>query len=671
MGMSARRRFGLILTAVLVVCAPRSAYALKAPRSLVAAPVSSSSIGLTWKDASTLETGFSIERSLAQKTGFAVIATVAKNTTTYRDAGRAPGTRYYYRVRSRGARRTSLPSNVASAQTVPVSTPAPTPRPTAPPAPTQTPRPTPTATADRAAPSAPANVTAEAASCQQVNASWAASSDGGGSGVRAYHVYRNGGFLRQVTAPSTSVADTGVSASTVYSYAVAAEDNAGNLSGLSAAALTNTPACPAAGGTPWARRFGGTANDGGLAVATDASGNVLVAGYFSGAIALGGSSATSAGGSDVFVAKYTPAGGHLWSKRFGGTDDEIVRGIAIDGNGDVVLTGEFEGNASFGGATLASAGLRDVFLVALRGMDGGHRWSKRLGSTGDDAGYALAVDAVDAVVVTGTYQRTVDFGGGAISSTYDAADVFVAKYTAAGQHVWSRGTWGSGTDYANGVAIDGAGNVALTGHFTGKIDLGGGQLTTAGLADVFVAKLAGGNGSHVWSKRFGTANDDAGKGVAFDAVGSLFLTGYSRSTLDLGGGPLGAAGIFLAKLSSSGAHVWSRGFGGTQEGRSVAVNANGQAVVTGLFSGTAEFGGSPLSSLGSANDAFVAKYTATGGHLWSQRLGSTSGDYGSSVAIGSGGAVVVAGGQSGSGTYVGTSLTSAGGFDFLLVNLAP
>jgi hypothetical protein len=507
--------------------------------------------------------------------------------------------------------------------------------------------------------------------CNQVSATWAASNDIGGSGLRGYDVYRDGSFVRHVAAPITSMSDSGLSGARVYTYAVAAKDNAGNVSGMSAAALTNTPACPTGGVTPWARRFGGTSADGGLAVATDASGNLFVAGYFAGTTALGGGSLTSAGGSDVFVAKYTAAGGHLWSKRFGGASDDMVRGIAIDGNGDVILTGDFNGTADFGGAALTSAGIRDVFLVAVRGMDGAHRWAKRLGSTGDDAGYGVAIDGLDDVVLTGTFQRTVDFGGGAITSTYDAADVFVAKYTAAGQHVWSRGIWGSGTDYANGIALDGSGNLAVTGHFTGKIDFGGGQMTTAGLADVFVAKLSGGDGSHVWSKRFGTTNDDAGKAVAFDGAGGLAFTGYSRSVIDFGGGPFDQAGIFLAKLSASGQHLWSRGFGGMQEGRSIAVDANDHVIVSGLFAGTATCGGTPLVSSGTANDVFVAKYTPTGGHVWSQRVGGTSGDYGSSIAIGSGGAIVIAGGQAGTGTYVGTSLTSAGSYDFLLLNLAP
>jgi hypothetical protein len=87
-------------------------------------------------------------------------------------------------------------------------------------------------------------VTAAAATCTQVNLTWNASSDAGGSGVAGYNVYRNGGFLKQVLAPATSTTDPGCGASTVYSYAVTAFDHAGNASGQSTSATTNTPACP-------------------------------------------------------------------------------------------------------------------------------------------------------------------------------------------------------------------------------------------------------------------------------------------------------------------------------------------------------------------------------------------------------------------------------------------
>ena len=95
---------------------------------------------------------------------------------------------------------------------------------------------------DTTAPTVPASVTATASSCNLTSLSWGASTDSGGSGLKGYNVYRNNAFLKQVTATSTT--DGGLSASTVYGYAVSAVDNAGNESARSATSSTNTPACP-------------------------------------------------------------------------------------------------------------------------------------------------------------------------------------------------------------------------------------------------------------------------------------------------------------------------------------------------------------------------------------------------------------------------------------------
>jgi chitodextrinase len=653
------------------------------PTSLRATPAGCRQIDLTWSPST--DTGGSGLKGYNVYRGGSFVGQVLAPATAMSDTTAAPATTYTYTVAAvdnaenvsklssgRSAVTPACPTPTPTLTSTPIPTRTPTPTPIRTPTPTPTSTPTPAAspspTGDGAAPSVPAGVGAQALSCNQVSATWNPSSDSGGSGLRSYDVYRNGTFVRQVVAPSTSLTDAGLSASTVYSYAVSATDNAGNVSGLSSAAITNTPACD--GVVPWARRFGGTGSDGALAVAADAYGNLLVAGYFNGTAGFGGASLVSAGAKDVFVAKYTAAGGHLWSRRLGGAGDDQVRGLAVDRNGDLVLIGDFSGTSDFGGASFTSAG-PDVFLVGLRGMDGGHRWSKQLGASGNDRGYAVAVDGQDNVVATGTFEGTVDFGGGARSSTYDGNDVFVAKYTAAGQHLWSRDIWGSGTEYSYGIAVNAAGDLVVTGHFAGLIDFGGGRLTTNGLADIFVAKLAGVDGGHVWSRHFGTLNEDAGKAVGFDASGNVVLTGYSRSLVDLGGGPLASAGIFLAKLTAGGQHLWSWGFGGAHEGRNVAVDGSGNVIVTGLFSGTADFGGQDLTSLNQTTDVFVAKYTSSGAHLWSQQIGGTSGDYASGLALGSAGAIVIAGGQSGTGTYLGSTLTSAGSYDFLLLNLTP
>ena len=222
------------------------------------------------------------------------------------------------------------------------------------------------------------------------------------------------------------------------------------------------------GGTHlWSKGLGSTGEERGYSIAVDGSGNVFVAGYFAGAVNFGGGLLTSAGVADIFVAKYSGAtGSHLWSKRFGGTSIDIVQGVAVDGSGNVFLNGYFASSTiTFGGSTLTNAGSNDIFLVKLSG-NGAHIWSRRFGSTGDDIDYGVAVAPNGDVYITGSFNGTVDFGGLPLTSAGGSNDIFVAKYSGTtSTHIWSKNFGGTSSDVGQAVATDSSGNVFVTGFY--------------------------------------------------------------------------------------------------------------------------------------------------------------------------------------------------------------
>ncbi|MEW6271201.1 MAG: hypothetical protein AB1689_18115 [Thermodesulfobacteriota bacterium] len=730
---------------------------LGAPGSLVASTLSGTSIRLTWVDNSTKEVGFSIERSLSPTGGFVAIATKPSNTTSHDDTGLAPATTYYYRARAVGQESYSAYSQVASAQTAADATAPAVPTgvtatatscsriaiawnssidsggsglkaydvlrdgvfwrrvtapatstedtgcapstsyaytvkavdgagnvsaasqaaaATTPPCATPTPTPTPTPAADVTAPSAPGSVAASATTCTQVEVTWsAASDDAGGSGIAGYQVYRDDAALAGgwVAAPGTRFTDTTASEGRAYRYAVRARDRAGNVSASSNVAFANTPTCTAA--SPWSRRLGGVGYDAVRGVAVDAAGNVIVVGSFQGAVDLGGGALTSAGEDDMFVAKYSAAGAHLWSKRLGGGGYDVAYGVAVDGSGAIVLAGAFGGAVDFGGGALTSAGGTDVVVAKYSPM-GVVQWAKRFGAAADDAAYAVAVDGNDDVVLTGFFQGTVSFGGTALASVYGGLDAFVVKLTGgAGAHVWSKNFACGSPDLGYGIAVDAAGDVAVTGAFRGTMNLGGGVLTSAGLYDGFVVKLTA-QGAHLWSKRFGGTASDFGNGVAADDAGAVIVTGSYAGTVDFGGGALASANggvdAFLVKYSASGGHAWSKRFGhtATDIGYAVTVDASGNATAVGYFQATADFGGGALTSAGS-EDAFVASYGPSGAHRWSKRFGGTSLDLLQGVAANADGSVAVGGLFAGVSSFGTGTLTSAGQADGVVASRVP
>jgi hypothetical protein len=433
--------------------------------------------------------------------------------------------------------------------------------------------------------------------------------------------------------------------------------------------LLATPAAQALAPAPlWNQRFGSTSADIGYSAAVDASGNVFVTGNFQGTVNFGGGDLVSAGGTDIFVAKYDAAGVHQWSQRFGSTGSESGSSVAVAAFGAVVVTGQFEGTVDFGGIfNMVSAGGTDIF-VAKYDAAGVRQWSLRFGSTSNDFGNSVAVDALGSVRVTGSFSGTVNFNGGNLVSA-GGSDIFVAKYNTGGSHQWSQRFGSTGGDFGFSVAVDASENVFVTGTFQGTVNFGGGNLVSAGVGDIFVAKYNVG-GTHQWSQRFGSASTDFGNSVAVDASGHAFVTGYFNETVDFGGGDrvsAGGADIFVAKYDAGGVHQWSQRFGSasTDFGNSVAVDASGNVFVTGFFNNTVDFGGGNLASAGVA-DIVVAKYDAGGTPQWSQRFGSTGDDRGYSVAMDASGDVLVTGYFSGTVNFGGGSLVSAGSSDIFV-----
>jgi hypothetical protein len=376
----------------------------------------------------------------------------------------------------------------------------------------------------------------------------------------------------------------------------------------------------------WSKSFGGAHFDLGVGVAVDGSGDVLVTGIFEeGTVDFGGGPLAITGGFDMFLAKFSGVdGSHLWSKSFGDTGMDEGLAVAVDGSGDVLVTGLFEGTVDFGGGPLTSGGggfSIDIFLAKFSGVDGSHLWSKRFGGGGFESGVAIAVDASANVLVMGFFLATVDFGGGPLTHAGGfSVDIFLAKFSGVdGSHLWSKrlGDRGLG-GFGMGVAVDVSSDVLVTGPFVGTVDFGGGSLASAGSNDIFLAKFSGVDGSHLWSKRFGDTGGDHGLGVALDGSRDVLVTGLIQGTVDFGGGPLTSAGgfsdIFLAKFSGvDGSHLWSKSFGdtGSDFGIFVALDGSGDVLGTGLFEGTVDFGGGPLTSAG-RGDIFLVKLSGTG-----------------------------------------------------------
>jgi hypothetical protein len=265
-------------------------------------------------------------------------------------------------------------------------------------------------------------------------------------------------------------------------------------------------------------------------------------------------------------------------------------------------------------------------------------------------------------------------------------DAIVAKFSPTGAYIWAKNWWNTSRDWANAIAIDANGDLAITGMFFGSMNFGTGQINAGTREDVFVAKLSGADGHAFWAKRFGGGDADRGFAVGFDHSGNVLAAGtIYNGTATFGSQQITSGYMqvgFLAKLAAGdGAAMWAKRIGNPDvpgafhnaTAAGIALDASDNVTLTGWFDGSVDFGGGALAAAGNGgmySDSFVANYTKDGGYRWAKRFGGNDSEVGNAVAIDAATNDVVATGAFGlSGDFGGGTLTSAGGSDAYLVRM--
>lgn len=369
------------------------------------------------------------------------------------------------------------------------------------------------------------------------------------------------------------------------------------------------------------QQLGSIGTDLSTSSATDAFGNLYVAGATNGSLA-----GLNAGFNDAWVAKYDSNGKQQWIKQFGTSSSDFATSIATDNKGDFYLLGMTKGDLA-----AANQGTENYDVwVAKYDSNGNQQWIKQFGNELTDASFSMKVDDNGNLYISGfsikQQQQGLFFQPGVL-----ADDPWITKYDTNGNQQWFQ-TFGSPDyDEAYSIALSNDGSIYTTGWTVG--DLGG---KNAGLYDVWITKHDN-NGQLQWTRQFGTQDYEFPKAIDTDSQGNVYITGWTLG--DLGGKNAGSDDAWLAKYDSNGNQLWIKQFGTSGDDASLSMKVDGDCNIF--------LAGYINNDLGEKNagvdDAWVAKYDSNGNQLWSQQFGTSKFDAATNVTSDNVGNVYVTG----------------------------
>lgn len=305
-------------------------------------------------------------------------------------------------------------------------------------------------------------------------------------------------------------------------------------------------------------------------------------------------------------------------------------GIAIDNNGNIYITGQFESaTLNFGTVSItnnSSNNNADAF-VAKFDPSGNCLWAKTIGGVADEFGSAIDVDNNGNVFVTGYFESASVTVGSQTLTSYGDRDIFIVKLNTSGDFLWAKGAGGNYEDEAYGVSCDGSGNAYITGYYwSNSVNFGSSSITSAGDVDAFLAKYNS-DGTLAWAKTVGGDGDDRGTALVSDNDGNVFITGgYESASLNFGAATLTNGEtykkyMYVAKYNTSGTNLWAKSassVGARTYGTGISLDQSGNCYIGGVFDGTtANFGTHTITNnKPGGSNAFIAKYNSSGVDQW-------------------------------------------------------
>ena len=384
----------------------------------------------------------------------------------------------------------------------------------------------------------------------------------------------------------------------------------------------------------WQLDYGDSRTDA-TSCTVDLSGNIYLAGYTSSTtgISSGGFDNTFNGGYDAFLAKFNSAGTRIWGTYYGGSGNDLIKGITVDPSNNVLICGSTasgSGIASGGWDNVYDGGGNDGFIVKFN-TSGARIWATYYGGMSGDVISDIATNASGEIYFTGVTSSngSISTPGSHQAVKSEFEDAFLVKLNSSGSRVWGTYYGGIATDGATTIALDFGGNVVIGGStYSGGGIASPGAWDTSynGDTDGFLAKFNS-SGSRIWGTYYGGAEVDYFNEIAFDNNNNLVGVGATASTNNIASGGFDNSNgdgydAFVVKFTNNGTRIWGTYFGGVgfDQGYTIACDINNNIYAGGYAqSNGLSFQG--FQNTNNGGDAFLVKFNSGGSRIWSSYYG--------------------------------------------------
>lgn len=340
----------------------------------------------------------------------------------------------------------------------------------------------------------------------------------------------------------------------------------------------------------WASAIGGGAEERIYGISTDTDGDLYVTGEFNSPTLKFGNITINCYLNDIFLAKYDPNGNVAWAKDFPGESSEGLK-IACDNDGNIYIVGDFLWDYfKIDSNTYKSNGGNDFFIMKCD-TSGRVVWSKAIGGTSDDYIQNIALDGNGSLYCSGYFiSPSLTFGKIPLNNHTKKgyfSDVFVVKYDTSGKEIWANSFGGKDDDIATGLTYSNSGDIYFTGWFnSSSIQLGNTTLLKSGIYNNFIVKMDSAS-NIAWAKKIVTYS--LFNIITSDESNNIYLAGsFTSSSVFFGKTILknnGSHDIFIIKSDSGGNIVWYKTIGGDSEDipTSLITDRKGNIYLSGFF----------------------------------------------------------------------------------------